>query len=295
MDTTLLALRQASILLDRLAAAVQQLRSLADQLHGATSDLQALQQAHKVVAAERDHLAGRLNALIVRLDALVPRADQQRTDATVVAKPLDAVFVELLALAPQATENETSKVLIPAVDYVTARGLAEITAATPPRLEAVAANIANHRGVMSPPWGGKPRMLDGHVIHVLPPLSPENGDKVTEMIKAHDPDSTVAVAPQMPASLNCTTLFIATVADLDEVFTQYLKSGLLDAYNDPRREMIFAEGTAASMTWASRSRADKYILPAITSQKGLVMTTPPPRSTLSPRYPPDRTLCGLRL
>ena len=89
-------------------------------------------------------------------------------------------------------------------------------------------------------------MLDGQVIHVLPPLSRETGDKLKEMIKNHSPASIVAVAEQMPASINCTTLIITPVNDIeDDIFTQYLQNSLLEAYREENRDMYFPSGTAA--------------------------------------------------
>ncbi|MGD0519187.1 MAG: hypothetical protein ABSA26_16750, partial [Thermoguttaceae bacterium] len=231
---------------DRLAMTAQDLRKLADQIQQSRSELYALRHARGLVEAERDYLTGNIATLIARLDTLVPRGHQDRNEPTVIAIPMDAVFADLWEVTADTDDDKLTDVLLGAINHVTENGLAVITGAVPPRLEVIAANIAHHRCVLTPPWGGKPRMLEASAIHVLPPLTRETGEKLTSLIKKHNAASTVIVAEQMPASINCTTLFIMPVNSLeDDIFSQYLRSSLLDAFRDKHPETFFTAGTAA--------------------------------------------------
>ncbi|NLE61903.1 MAG: hypothetical protein GX616_26405 [Planctomycetes bacterium] len=231
---------------DQLGADAGLLRRAVDQQQQLKGELDALQTARKLVESERDFTVRRLSTMAACLESAVPRGQQHRVQPTVVAKPLDSVFADLCALPIHPDDDAVSRFLLRSVAYVTEPGLAAITAAEPPRLDTVALKIVRHEATSTPPWGGRPRPLDGCVIHVLPPLAPETADKLQDLIRAQGCRAPVVVAERMPASLNCTTLFFTPVTDLkDDIFTQFIQSNLKAAYDDKHRSIIFAGGTAA--------------------------------------------------
>ncbi|MCY2987512.1 MAG: hypothetical protein NTY19_06570 [Planctomycetota bacterium] len=180
---------------DTLAAHLREVRTANDQVQQFESELAALKHALRQVQVERDHLVAQFNAIIGRLEALVPRGQRQQAEPTVVAKQIDIVFPDLWHIDDQAGDEQRSKLLLRAVDHVTLHGLALITGASSARLELIAAQIANrHFVTVTPPWGGKPRLQDGLEVHVLPPLRPENADKLRQMIHELKPGCTVTVA-----------------------------------------------------------------------------------------------------
>jgi hypothetical protein len=231
---------------DVLGSTAGQFRTAVEQMQQLKDELDALRNAHRLVEAEHNYLTERIAAIMARLDALVPRGQRQQSQPMVVAKPIDAVLPDLLQLTDEMTDEHISGILLSAVDQVTEHGLATITGANPPRLEVIASRIVQRRFTLTPPWAGKPRMLDGREIHVLPPLSPETADKLRQLIGKHDPTITLVIAERMPASINCVTLYASPVTSLDkDVFTQYLRRSLLEACRDENPETYFPSGTAA--------------------------------------------------
>lgn len=228
---------------DQLAGTVDTLRRSFDQYHEQKMELQALQAARNLVQAERDFLIQQLTAMAIRLESIVPRGQQRRRQPTVVARPIDTVYRELWTLTAESADEEVVQILLAAVDHVTELGLAKITGANPARLEFIASRIAQCQCEFTPAWGGKLRTLDGLLIHVLPPLAQETGDKLKDLIRKEGSRVPVVVAERMPASLNCTTLVFTPVVNLEgDVFTQLVKNALLAAYHDANREMYFPSG-----------------------------------------------------
>jgi len=231
---------------DPLTAYLREVRTATDQVQQYESELAALKHALQQVQVERDHVVFQLNAIISRLEALVPRGQRQQVEPTVVAKQIDAVFQDLWHAGDQTTDDDQSRLLLRAVDHVTLHGLALITGASSARLELIARQIANRQFVSrTPPWGGKRRLKRGREIHVLPPLTPENVGKLRQMIHELNRTCEVTVAEYMPASLNCVTFTITPVSRRREVLSNYLLRNLRDAYQDANREMYFPFGTSA--------------------------------------------------
>lgn len=229
-----------------LGALVRDVRATSDQVRQLQSVLAAFKNALRQVEIERDYIVLRIKTIIDRLDALVPRSHGQHEQTTVVARHIDTVLKELWRIDDRVTDDQVAKLLLRAVARVTMHGLAIIVGAESGRLEAIANQIAHCRfAAETPPWAGKPRLQEGLQVHVLPPVAPETADKLKEMIHELSPNSTIAVAEQMPASINCVTLRITTVDHVQEVLPNYLRRNLLEAYYDKHRDMYFPFGTSA--------------------------------------------------
>ena len=122
-----------------------------------------------------------------------------------------------------------------------------ITDADSPRLESIARRIATRQfATVGPPWAGKPQHAIELEIHVIPPLPTETAAKLAELIHAHNPHCIVGLAEQMPASINCLTVFVHTIDSLEaDIFTSQVRRGLVDSYYHHCREMFYPHGLQA--------------------------------------------------
>ncbi len=224
----------------------RQFRTVSDNVRQYEVELNAIKHVLRLLEAERKNLVSNISSIIVRLDALSPRGQREHTEPTVVAKPLDAILTDLWESNREMDNDTLAKILLRAVDHVTLHGLAFITESESGQLEVIAARIAHRQfAAIGPPWGGKAKLLDGLEIVVLPPVTQETATMLDRLIRKCNPACTVIVAERMPASLNCVTLYINPVTDLkNDIFTQYLRRNLLDAYQDKNRDMYFPSGTA---------------------------------------------------
>lgn len=231
---------------EQLLAPATQLRRIADLQHQYKAEIEILQTARNAVAAERDFIIHRLAAMAAGLESAIPRGQQHHCSPTVVARHIDSVFGDLWALGSRPDADAVARLLVRAVDHVTEFGLVKITAADPQRLEAVASQIVQLNGTITPPWGGKDRPLDGWTVHVLPPVSHETGEKIRQLVRAQRCQAPVVVAERMPASLNCVSLIFTQVFDLEnDIFTQLFQSSLTQVYFAPNRDIYLPTGIGA--------------------------------------------------
>lgn len=233
---------------ERLRSLATNLRNAVDRTHQVSAQIVGLQRARQQVANETEQLRASLERIAIRLDASVPHSERRRNNPLVIPKDIDQVYPVLCQLQGDVDDASLYHILVAAVSTVTLAGLAKITAAEPTRLDIVARHIADGSSLAAagPPWGGQPRPLNGLRIHVIPPSAPEIAEKLQRLIHDRDSHCHVAVAEQMPASINCLTLHVHNVQDFGEdVLTKLLRRSLQDACEDPNNQMFFPFGLNA--------------------------------------------------
>jgi hypothetical protein len=215
----------------------------------ATGELHGVRHARQQVSQQSQQLQLQLAEVSACLERAVPHSERGRTEPLVTPKDIDDVFAALWQIRSDADEGQLCRTLVASVSRVTLAGLAKITAAQPPRLEVIASQIASGCAVAiaGPPWGGKRRVMGGLKFYVIPPVAPETGEKLRQMISEHEPGRVVvAIADEMPASINGLTLYIHSVNDIGEdLLTQWIRRGLKDAIEDPNNEMYVPDGFEA--------------------------------------------------
>ena len=205
--------------LERFRLAAGYLRQTVDAMQQASGELHGVRHARRQVFQQTRQFELRLAEISSRLEGMVPLSERGRTEPLVTPRHIDDVFAALWQIRNDADEGQLCRTLVASVNRVTLAGLAKITAAQPPRLEVIASQITSGSAVdiAGPPWGGKRRVMDGLKFYVIPPVAPEMGEKLRQLIHDRDPGCVVvAIADAMPASINGLTLRIHNVNDIGE-------------------------------------------------------------------------------
>ena len=203
-------------------AAARELRAASDARRHTEAKLDALVIALNAVSAEREHLRSHLVRITEVLDSHVPRGIRETSERHTAAKSLDELWPDLWRLdcLPKA---EQQGVIAAAVSTVTAAGLAHVVAARTPRLDAIAQEIAfAEYPIEGPPWAGRPSDT-GRTILALPPMLPDDREKLSGMLKKAMPSADIVFTDTAAAGINVMRCQLSGISNLGELIAGDLR------------------------------------------------------------------------
>lgn len=217
-------------------------RDTADKMHLIDSRLNALESALSCVEQEISHLRGHIQSIVGTLRSNAPAAVGDGVDPPVTVRQLSEIWQDLWTL-PSASQEEQRRLIASCVAGVTISGLARITDAVPPRLEAIADRLARGQATTHGPfWGGQPRNDQALVINVIPPVDPSVAERLRSLILERNADILLAVADTATAGVNVVRFTIHPVRSVDELYPTLLRQKLIEAQQDRLKPLFLPFG-----------------------------------------------------
>lgn len=207
------------------------LRHVAEDRYLAESELSAVTPAIARVGEVRQQTHKNLGGLIANLKGYAVRS--AASTAYVAGESLDDTFVSLW----QAAQDDAVllETLTASVARLTLDGLAKVTGSPTRDLSAIASQIV-HGGCYTTapiPWGNLPRLDEGLVVHVLPPLDGELADQLSEACRTLDPHVNLHFGETCAAGVGVVAIVLRDAEHVKQIITPTMQAALGKALRAP--------------------------------------------------------------
>ena len=235
--------------IERAERACEKYRAIALERYRVSSELEGIASAHSQLSLYLYRLEARLQTLQQILQSGRPLRTEVPRPRFVDVRPLDEKFPELMEVVagiqtPAKVTASVQRILLDAVQHVTADGLAAILGAHDPSVESLVAVALNGKAVIrGPHWGGERRRDQPMTFVVLPPVAPELAEAIRKhfALYAEQDSAELAFAQTALGSVNAVVLELANCREDADIMNAYYRQGYEAALNSPLRDLFFLD------------------------------------------------------
>lgn len=212
---------------NKLRRSAIRLRHVAEDRHRVESELRAIAPAVARVAEVHQQTEENLGGLIANLKGHAVRSPASA--AYVTGESFDDAFVPLW----QAAQDEVVllETITASVARLTLDGLAKVTGSPTRDLSAIAGQIV-HGGCYTTapiPWGNLPRLDEGLVVHVLPPLHGELAEQLRKACRTLDPHVNLRFGETCAAGVGVVAIVLRDAEHVKQIITPTMQAALGNA------------------------------------------------------------------